>query len=166
MFALVLFVLVFLLHTLLLVGAKEIPEKQKQIRVEMALVKPPPPPPPPEPVEEKKPEPKKKKPKKRRPPPPNQEPPPEPQAEPPPIVTGISMNSTVKSSGFNVRVGNTTYGDMNKEDFVDPSKVKGYRWEPVRGSKLSRQAKVKKEVKPKYPIQAVEAEIGIIPSLL
>ena len=71
------------------------------------------------------------------------------------------MASTVKSSGFNVR-GNTTYGDMNKEDFVDPSKVRGYRGGKKAGNrhagKLSRQAKVKKEVKP-LPPQAVEAEI-------
>jgi protein TonB len=167
---LVLFVLVLLGHGLLLVGAKKIPEKKKQTRVEMALVTPPPPPPPPPEVVEEKPQPKKKKkpkPKPKKPPPPppsNTEPPPEPQKAPPPIVTGISMASTVKSSGFNIRVGNTTYGDMNKEDFVDPSKVKGYRggqkgWQPVRAGKLSRQAKVRKEVKPKYPLQAVEAEI-------
>ena len=37
----VLFAVVFLGHGLLLVGAKEIPEKKKQVRVEMALVKPP-----------------------------------------------------------------------------------------------------------------------------
>ena len=166
----VLFAVVFLGHGLLLVGAKEIPEKKKQTRVEMALVKPPPPPPPevveekPQPKKKKKPKPK-PKPKKPPPPPPsNTEPPPEPQKEPPPIVTGISIESTVSSSSFKKRVGNTTYGDMNKEDFVDPSKVRNYRggqkgWDPIRAGNLSRKAKVKKEVKPKYPIQAVEAEI-------
>ena len=58
----VLFVVVFLGHGLLLVGADEIPEKKKQTRVEMALVKPPPPPPPPPPeVVEEKPQPKKRR---------------------------------------------------------------------------------------------------------
>ena len=167
---LILGALVLGFHALLLVGAKEIQQKKKQTRVEMALVQPPPPPPPPPPeVVEDKPEPKKKKPKpkpKKPPPPPpsNETPPPEATKEPPLIATGISKSSVVKSSAFNVRVGNTTYGDVNKEDFVDPNKLNPYAggqkgWQPVRSGKLSRKAKVKKEVKPPYPPQAEEAEI-------
>ena len=157
------FIVVMGFHALLFVGAKEIKEKKKQQRVEMALYEPPPPPPPPpEPAQEKA-QPKKKKLKRKRkklpPPPPNQPPPPEPQAAPPPLVTGISAGSVVKGSGMAVRVGNTTFGDPNKEKFVDPSKVKAYQWSPVRSGKLSRKARVKKEVIAKYPPQAEEAEI-------
>ena len=159
-----------------------VPKKMEE-RVKMEMYKPPPPPPPPPPKEEpkkeeKKEEPKKKKKKKKKPkpkpkpkeapppPPSNQEPPPEPAKKPPRVVTGISMKSTTKGkSGFKVRVGNTAYGDPDKEEFVRAEDVRGYSggsrdFKPVRTAQLSRAASVrKKPTKPRYPRQVVDEGI-------
>jgi protein TonB len=139
--------------------------KRLDQRVEMAIYKPPPPPPPPPPPEPEK-EPEKPKPKPKPipdtpppPPPPNAEPPPEPQAEPPPIVTGISMASTTTAkTGFAVRVGNTAYGDPDKEKFVPPTKVKAYsggqkaEFKPVRAASVTTQPSVlQRPPKPRFP---------------
>jgi periplasmic protein TonB len=143
------------------------PPRKMSERVEMAIYKPPPPPP--EPPPPPPPEPEKEKPK---PPPPKLDTPPPPPPpnetpkeippEPVPIVTGISMSSTVQGSGGPVvRVGNTTFGDPNKEKFVDPNAVKPYaggskEFTPVRTSSLSREARVLKEHRGRYPPELVE----------
>jgi protein TonB len=145
--------------------------KRLEERVKMEMYKPPPPPPPEPEVKEEKPKPKKKKPKKKKPkkveppPPSNQDPPPEPPKKPPPRVTGISMKSIAKGkSGFKVRVGNTAYGDLNKEKFVSADQVKGYgggsrEFKPVRKAQVSRQAKPIRKYKPRYPRALVDEGI-------
>jgi protein TonB len=165
-------------HAALGVGATQAPLPKKQERITMAVVKPPPPPPPPPPpVEEVKPEPpeppKPAKPKELPPPPPpdtpppppsNSDPPPEP-SEPVPIVTGISMNSVVQgSSGPAVRVGNTTFGDPNKEKFTDPNEVKPYAggepgFKAARSSSITREARPIKTYKAPYPRELADANI-------
>ncbi len=143
------------------------PPKKMAERIEMTVYKPPPkpppPPPPPPPPKEKPPPPPppppppSKKPPPPPPPPSNQPPPPEPPKAPVPVVTGISMSSTVKGdSGFQVRVGNTTYGDPNKEKFVDPKEVKPYQggqpgFKAARASTITREARVVKDYKGPYP---------------
>lgn len=141
------------------------PPKKMAERVEMAIYRPPPPPepPPPPPPEPEKPKPKPPPPKEPPPPPPEPPPPPpnetppEPPSEPVPVVTGISMSSTVQGdSGFQVRVGNTTFGDPNKEKFVDPQDVKPYaggspEFKAARQSSLTREARVVKDYKGPYP---------------
>ena len=142
------------------------PEKKTSERIEMAVYKPPPPPPkieePPPPKEEPPPPPPKKE---ALPPPPSNQTPPEPpppDAPPPPIVTGISLASTVQgNSGFEVRVGNTTFGDPNKEKFVAPSDVKAYAggnpdFQAARASTLSREARVLRDFKGPYPKDLAE----------
>jgi protein TonB len=165
-------------HGGLLAGGRALPVPEPQERIEMAIYEPPPPPPPPEPEPEPEPEPPKEKPKppepKKKPPkPPPEAPPPpsnsEPQPdvpeEPPLLATGISMESTVKGSGGpSFRVGNTTYGDPNKEKFVDPNKLKPYTggkkgWKPVRAAAISKGAVPIKKVKPKYPDKAYVAGV-------
>ncbi len=144
------------------------PTKKLEERVEMAIYHPPPPPPP-EPPPPPPPEPEKPKPKEpppppppETPPPPNMEPPPEPPSEPVPVVTGISMASTVQgNSGFAVRVGNTTFGDPNKERFVDPKDVKPYAggstdFKAARASTISKEARVIKDYKGPYPRDLAE----------
>ncbi|OGQ12292.1 MAG: hypothetical protein A2138_00090 [Deltaproteobacteria bacterium RBG_16_71_12] len=142
------------------------PTRKLEERVEMAIY-PPPPPPPPEP-EKPKPKPKEPPPPPpppETPPPPNQEPPKEPPKEPVPVVTGISMASTVQgSSGFSVRVGNTTFGDPNKEQFVDPKDVKPYAggspdFKAARASTITREARVIKDYKGPYPRDLAEQGI-------
>jgi protein TonB len=165
--------LALLIHGALASTTRLAPPKKTSERVEMAIYRPPPPPPPPEPPPPP-PEPEKPKPKPPPPPPPkevvpppppppNETPPPTPPpAEPVPIVTGISMSSTVQgNSGFQVRVGNTTYGDPNKEKFVDPKDVKPYAggskdFEPVRQSSLTREARVLQDYKGTYPRDLAE----------
>ncbi|MBI1948701.1 MAG: energy transducer TonB [Deltaproteobacteria bacterium] len=140
------------------------PTRKLEERVEMAIYHPPPPPPPetppPPPPEPEKPKPKPKEPPPplpETPPPPNQEPPPETPKEPVPIVTGISMASTVQgNTGFAVRVGNTTFGDPNKEQFVDPKDIKPYAggstdFKAARASTITREARVIKDYKGPYP---------------
>jgi protein TonB len=163
-------------HVSLIGAGVAIKPRKKQERIEMAIYEPPPPPkeepPPPPPKEEPKPEPKKPKPKpkKKEPPPPeeppppppsNSEPPPDTPQEPVPIVTGISMDSVVKSgnSGMKVGVGNTTHGKYDPN--ADRNNVKKYaggveggtakKWAPVRTSKLTSAPKVKKRKMVKYP---------------
>jgi TonB family protein len=162
-------------HVAIGVGAASIPMPKPQQRVEMAIYEPPPPPEPEPPPPEPEPEPEKPKPKPKPkpidktpppPPPPNQEAPPDepPPTEPVPVVTGISMASTVKGKGGpKFRVGNTTYGDPNKEKFVDPNKVRPYtggkvpeKFEPVRQANVSTSVKVVSEYKPPYPRQLKE----------
>lgn len=144
-------------------------------RVEMAIYTPPPPPPPPKAVEPPPPRPEPEKPRPKPPPPrevapppepppppANQPPPPTPPAEPVPVVTGISMASTVQgNSGFQVRVGNTTYGDPNKEKFTDPNAVKPYAggspdFKAARASTLGREARILYEFKGPYPRDLAE----------
>lgn len=163
-----------------LAGSSRLASPQKRPeRVEMTLYKPPPPPPPPPPpakIEEPpppRPEPEKPRPKpppprevapppEPPPPPPNQPPPPTPPSEPVPVVTGISMSSTVQgNSGFQVRVGNTTYGDPNSEKFVNPSAVKAYAggsadFKAARASTLSKEAQILYEFKGPYPRDLAE----------
>ena len=154
------------------------PPRKMEERIEMAVYRPKPPPPPPEPPpppppEEKKPPPppppKPKEPPP--PPPPNQEPPPEPPKLEVPVVTGISMSSTVQgNTGFAVRVGNTTYGDPNKEKFVDPKSVQPYQggspeFKAVRASTVTRDPRVLKAFKyfPKELIeQGVEGTVTVL----
>lgn len=166
-------------HVVIAAGAASVPLPKPQQRVEMKIYTPPPPPepepPPPEPEPEPeppKPEPKviKEPPKETLPPPPsNQEPPPEPPSEPVPLVTGISMSSTVTNSdGPAVRVGNTTYGDPNKEKFTKPDEVKAYaggseQFVPVRAANVSSAARVIKEYRPRYPRQVKDEGIeGVV----
>lgn len=109
-------------------GNKAPPKAVKNEPVVMAISMPPPPPTPePPPLEEPK---KKEKPppvKEDLPPPPNETPPPE---ETPPVddvkpVTGVTADSVVadSASGVTTRVGNTTFGDQNKEELTDPKHV-------------------------------------------
>ncbi len=162
-------------HVVVAAGAASVPLPKPQQRVEMKIYTPPPPPPepePPPPEPEPEPEPPKPKPKPKviteppketlPPPPSNQEPPPEPPSEPVPLVTGISMSSTVTNSGGpSVRVGNTTFGDPNKEKFTKPEDVKAYAggsedFAPVRAANVSSSARVLKEYRPPYPRQLKE----------
>lgn len=112
-------------------GNKAPPKIVKHEPVVMAISMPPPPPPPTEPEPPPPEEPKKKeKPppiKEDLPPPPNETPPPE---ETPPVedvkpVTGVTADSVVadSASGVTTRVGNTTFGDQNKEEFTEPKQV-------------------------------------------
>ncbi|MFH1811899.1 MAG: TonB family protein [Pseudomonadota bacterium] len=160
------------LHAAVSYGATQMPPPKKIVRVEMAVVKTEKPPPPPE---EKPPEPEKPKPKPkvepkvalRTPPPPNQPPPPnsdvppsdKPQ-KPVPIVTGISLGSTVSSGvGMAVRVGNTLYGDVNKEEFVQPGAVQPYVYTPVKTYDITEEPEVLKEVKAEMPEEAKRAGV-------
>jgi protein TonB len=171
----------FLVHGALGATAQKAPAKKLEQRVEMALYKPPPPPPPPPPpvVEEKKPEPPKKKPPPPKlaelpppPPPSNQEPPPTPPPEPVPIVTGISMSSTVKSGGPAVPVGNTTYGNPDNEKRVPASDVKPYAggtpgFKAERASLLTREAVLIDMKKVRYPPELADLNIeGSVTAML
>ena len=152
-------------HGMLGFSAGNAPIKKLDERVQMTVVRPPPPPPepppPPPPPKEEKPKPRELPPPPKdvppRPPPSNDVPPPEEPKEPVPIVTGINLNSVVKgSSGMNVRVGNTTYGDPNSEKFVDPSQVKSYSggspdFKAEKASLISREIEVVCRLKPTYP---------------
>lgn len=111
-------------------GNKAPPRIVKAEPVMMAISMPPPPPPPPEPPppppEEKKPKPKPPEVKEDLPPPPNETPPPD--ATPPEEVkpvTGVTADSVVaeSASGVTTRVGNTTFGDQEKEEFTPPQEV-------------------------------------------
>jgi protein TonB len=154
-----------LLHGSIAATTKLAPPRKIQERITMSVVRPPPPPPevvappPPEPDKPKPPPPPNEEPPP--PPPPNEEPPPEPP-EPPPVVTGISMSSTVQgSSGMKTRVGNTSYGDPNQEPFVDPKDVRPYQggspgFKAVRASTITREAKVLNDYKGAYPKELAE----------
>lgn len=172
-------------------GAASIPVEKKVERVKMAIYKPTPPPPVQEKAPEPKPEPPKPKPEKKiakadtkqpkavdpTPPPPTPAPPPPPNQTPPPdaadapLVTGISMNSTVSSNtgGPKVRVGNTTYGDPSKEKFTKPQDVQAYAgggekdWQPVRPSAISSEASVAREKRVPYPKELAAQNIeGVV----
>ncbi len=152
--------------------------------IEIAIVEPPPPPEPEPEPEIIKPDPKPKvlppppkdkklppPPKKDLPPPPsNSEPAPDASDKPPVVKTGISLDSTTKSnSGFKVAVGNTTFGDPNTEEAVDPDKLKAYTydpkkdWAPVRAAQVSREARVKRKKEARYPRSVLEEGIeGVV----
>ncbi|MDF1565762.1 MAG: energy transducer TonB [Deltaproteobacteria bacterium] len=127
------------------------------------------PPPPPEP-EPPKPEPPKPKPKPRPkpppevvkpdtppPPPPSNQPPPEaPPKKPVPLVTGISLSSTVgagKGSGMRVAVGNTLYGTPDKKVEVAPEAVQPYvgAEKYIAPHKVTTLPRVAREVRVPYP---------------
>lgn len=121
-----------LFHGVAFVAGEQTPPKKRQDPIVMAIALPPPPPPeitPPEP------EPPRQKPKEKKvelppdtPPPPNVTPP-DVEETPPTPVTGISADSVVQggAAGMNVRVGNTTFGDVNKEEFTKPEDVQQIR---------------------------------------
>ena len=161
--------LALVVHGSLAVTAQVAPAKKMSERIEMAVYTPPPPPPPPPPplpppMPEPPPPPRElPKPKPpETPPPSNQPPPPEPPAAPVPVVTGISMSSTVQgNTGFAVRVGNTTFGDPDKEKFVDPNAVQAYAggspdFKAARASQLSKEARVVQDYKGPYPRDLAE----------
>lgn len=115
-----------LFHGFAFVMSDHAPVKVKEQPIVMAIAMPPPPPPPPEPEappEEKPPPPKEKPPDK--PPPPNETPPPETPPAPSTPVTGVTADSVVANNagGPQVRVGNTTFGDQNKEKLTPPAEV-------------------------------------------
>lgn len=166
-FAIGLLIALFL-HGSLAATTSMAPPRRLEERITMSVVRPPPPPPPeppPPPPEPEKPPPPPPPPKKEvppPPPPPNETPPPEVPPEPVPIVTGISMSSTVAGdSGMKVRVGNTTFGDPNNEKYVDPKDVKPYaggspEFKAARASTITREAKVIKDYKGPYPRDLAE----------
>jgi protein TonB len=167
-------VLALIMHGTLGLGASKAPVKKAVERMELVTYKPkpppaPPPPPPPEPQKPKPPPPKPIEPPKvppplAPPPPSNQPPPPNPPSEPVPVVTGLTLNSTVKGSGGPaVRVGNTTYGDPN-EKFTPPADVKAYAggspdFKAVRASTITSEARVLKDVKARYPRELADSGI-------
>jgi protein TonB len=113
-----------LFHGVAFVASHHAPAKVKNERVTMAIAMPPPPPPPeiaPPPEDKPKPKP----PKDDLPPPPNEEPPPEAPVEDVKPVTGLTADSVVADSASDVvaRVGNTTFGDQNQEEFTPPREV-------------------------------------------
>jgi protein TonB len=97
------------------------------------------------------------------PPPPNQAPPSDKPQKPIPIVTGISMNSTVSGGvGMAVRVGNTLYGNVDEEDFVPAEDVKAYsakEYAPVKTHEITEEPSVLKEVKADMPEEAKNAGV-------
>lgn len=163
---------------LLLVGGLTPPKPPpKDETVELTVVdtpppKPPAPPPPtPEPPKPKppprlrvRPPPRvKKAPPPKLPPPSNQPPPPKAPPKPVPLVTGISMSSTVaegQGSGMVVGVGNTVYGAPS-DTAADPSKVKAYQGADhyVPPERVSTLPEVAHEVKASYPPEARAAGI-------
>lgn len=119
-------------HIFAFVAGNKAPPKQiKSEPVVMAISMPPPPPPPEPPPPPPEPEKQKPKPpeiKEDLPPPPNETPPPVEEAPPPEDikpVTGVTADSVVadSASGVTARVGNTTFGDQNKEEFTPPQDV-------------------------------------------
>ncbi len=163
-----------LIHGGVSLGAANMQRQQKrQTRVEMAVIKKakPPPPPKPEPPPPKPEKPKVKPPRAPKdvvkpdtPPPPNQPPPTDKPQKPVPIITGISLDSTVSSGvGMSVRVGNTLYGDIDKEKFVEPEEVKPYvpapAYKPVKTHEITEEPEVLKEVKAEMPEAAKRAGI-------
>lgn len=157
------------LHGALAAGAKTAPIKKAPERIVVTMVKPPPPPPEPPPPPPPEPEPPKPPPKKappktltpEPPPPSNAPPPPEPPSAPVPVVTGLSMASTVKGAGMKVRVGNTTFGDPNREPFTPPSDVKPYAggqpgFKAAKAASLSKEARVVRDHRARYPKELVD----------
>lgn len=174
-------------HAVAGVGAANAPVRKPPVRIEMAVVKKVKPPPPP-PVEDKPEPPKPKEPPPKKiakapppieppaPPPPNATPPPEPPKKPVPILSGISLESTVKGPGnFNVAVGNTLYEDPNKNkarpEDVQKYSAPAYRqapappqtggtgmdkgvFKPVPKFQISTEPEVMREVKAPYPADA------------
>ncbi len=124
-----------LFHGVAFVMSEKAPQQVHNVPITMAIAMPPPPPPPPPPPEPPPPPPPKKKPPpppkvKELPPPPNETPPPDPTpVEEVKPVTGVTKESVVAANngGPQVRVGNTTYGDPDKEKLTPPPQVQ----EPV-----------------------------------
>lgn len=126
---------------------------------------PPPPEPPPPPPEPPKPEPPKPKPKPKPEVPPPEPPPPEPPKpeKPVPIVTGLTLGSTVPGgAGPAFQVGNTTMGEVGRTA-VDPvtKPATGPVTEQVTPPKppVRKPAQVKRRIKPAYPVAAKRAGI-------
>ncbi|MBI5495872.1 MAG: energy transducer TonB [Deltaproteobacteria bacterium] len=171
-------------HSAAGVGVHRLPVSKPPVRVSMAVTKtqkPPPPPPP----EEKKPEPEKPKEKPPKPeiakappapPPPNAPPPKEPPKKPVPILSGVTLESTVQGPGnFQVAVGNTLFDDPNKNK-SKPTDVQRYTapvyreapappktggvgkdmgvFKPVPKFSVSAEPEVLREVKAPYPPDA------------
>lgn len=71
----------------------------------------------------------------------------------------------VKSgAGPTVQVGNTTYGDPDKQKPVAPDQVKPYQggdegWQPARAAAISREASVRKALRVRYPPRLRDAGI-------
>ena len=167
-----------LVLALLLFAAHAPPPPKKDRVVELAVVStpppkpepPPPPPPPPKPKRVKparlhtRPPPRPRKaPKTPPPPPPSNAPPPkDPPKQPVPLITGISMSSTVGpgQSDLKVGVGNTVYGTPGKVA-ADPSKVQGYQGSEryVPPTQVATLPEVAHEVKAAYPPAARQAGI-------
>lgn len=181
------------------ISAYNAPVSKPPVRITAVIKKaePPPPPPPPAP-EPPKPEPPKPPPPKKvlakapveppkeppAPPPPNSEPPKEPPKKPVPILSGVTLESTVEGpSSFAVAVGNTMYDDPNKNK-SKPGEVQKYSapvyreapaketggtstekgvWKPVPKFSVSTEPEVLQEVKAPYPVQARQAAIeGVV----
>ena len=153
------------------------PPRRMEERITMAVVRKPPPKapePPPPPPEKPKPPPPPPPPKKEAPPPPppSNDTPPDPPPEPVPVVTGISMSSTVQgNTGFAVRVGNTTYGDPDQQKFVDPKDVRPYQggspeFKAVRASTVTRDPRVIKDFKYFPKELAEEGSEGMVELLI
>lgn len=161
------------------------PEKdlRKASIVQINVVEPPPPPPPPEPPPpppEPPPEPPKPEPPKPEPPKPKPKPKPKPEAPPPeppkpeppkpppekpvPLVTGLTLGSTVNSgAGPAFQVGNTTMGEVGRTA-VDPVTEAGTPQpaaEPAPPPKppVRKAAQVKRRIKPAYPVAAKRAGV-------
>lgn len=159
------------LHGVVMLTAERMPIKRAPERIVVTMVKPPPPPPPP-PPEAPPPEPEQPKPKPKPlktaeplpPPPSNQPPPPEPPSAPVPVVTGLSLASTVQGSGMKARVGNTTFGDPNKEAFVPAGDVKAYAggspdFKAAKTASISKEARVVRDHRVRYPKELVDQGI-------
>ena len=74
----------------------------------------------------------------------------------------------IVTPGMNVRVGNTTYGDPNKEKFVDPSQVKPYSggspdFKAAKAATITREIEVICKSKPQYPKEIADQGIeGVV----
>jgi protein TonB len=148
------------------------PARPEPAVVDFEVTEPPPPPkpapPPPPPAPEPTPPPARRVAVKDLPPPPKEPPPPPPpNVTPPPdqkparapVVTGLSLGSTVDGGGVAMQVGNTLYGKAD-EVARDPRSVKPYAAEgtapPRRGSS---QPKLVRLSEPEYPPAARKAGV-------
>lgn len=82
------------------------------------------------------------------------------------------MASTVGVAGMKVRVGNSTFGDPEKEKSVDPTAVKAYSggpagFAPERAARIGREIEVICKSKPPYPKELAERGAdGVVEMLL
>ena len=154
----------------------KIPKKSKRVAVTMTFVKPKPKPKPKPKIEKPKiekpkpkPKPKPKKKKRRRPkkkPKPQakqpQKPPPKPPKKPPPVITGLTLKSTVKGGkGPIMQVGNTMYGKPKGKlrAAVTEKAAPGKRTQEGTAKPVFVAPKVLKKVKPKYTAEALDEGI-------